>query len=111
MDANQKLQQFQQLNHEKKVEIDKNILSVLSKKGNTDAWEILARINNMDIIPDSLLDSIYLDFERSIDKIKEWKVEDQLHSFSKAKEYIKSLHQQEEEEMAQENPDDLLNNL
>lgn len=111
MKAEEKLKQFQQLTYEKKVEINKNILSVLNKKWNTDAGEILARINSMDIIPDNLLDSIYLDFERSIDKIKEWKVEDQLHSFSKAREYIKSLRKQEEEEIAKENPDDLLNNI
>jgi hypothetical protein len=32
MKAEEKLQQFQQLTYKKKVEIDKNILSVLNKK-------------------------------------------------------------------------------
>jgi hypothetical protein len=105
------LQQFQQLTYKKKVEIDKNILSVLNKKWNNDAWKILDRINEMDIIPNNLLNNIYLDFERSIDKIKEWKVENQLYSFSKTKEYTDFLRQQEKAEMAKENLDDLLKNI
>ncbi len=111
MDANQKLKQFKELSYEKKVEMDKNILSVLSEKWNTDAWEILATINDMDPIADNILNSIYLDFENSIDKIEQWKIEDQLHTFDKAKDYIATLHQQEKIERESENPDDLLNNL
>lgn len=111
MDTNQKLEQFKKLTYEKKVEIDKNILSVLSEKGNTDAWEILNTINNINPISNEILDSIYLDFENSIDKIKQWKVDNQLYTFDKAKNYIASLRQQEEKERANENPDDLLNNL
>lgn len=106
-----KLAQFKSLSYEEKLKIDTNILSVLGEKWNKEATEILDTINNMDSIPDNVLNSIYLDFENSIDKIRKGKIEDKLHSFVKARKYINSLREQEKLERESENTEDLLKGI
>ncbi len=111
MNADQKLVEFQKLDYEKKKEMCLNILTVLEQKGNEQAGRILAMTQKMTTIPDNLLISIFKDFETSIDKIKEGKVQDKLYMFQKSKEFMAQLRAKEKAEREAENPEDLLKEI
>gem|GEM_PF-5575170 len=63
-------------------------------------------------IPDELLESIFRDFQESMDKIKEKRQENSAVIYQNMQKHIKFIHQQEEEEKKNEdNPEKILDLL
>lgn len=111
MNVDQKLAEFQKLDYEKKKEMCLNILTVLEKKGNEQAGRILTMAQQMTTIPENLLESIFKDFEISIENIKEGKQQEKLYMFEKSKDFMAKLRAKEEADRANENADDVLSGL
>lgn len=111
MNTQSNIEKFKQLSYQEKLDIATNIITNLKNRWNTQAQEIFEYMNNSENISESFLESIYEDFENSIEKIKEKRVEGELHAFQQSHNYIKELREQEAQEMAQEDPDSLLEQI
>ena len=111
MNTQSNIEKFKQLSYQEKKDIATNIISNLKDRGNTQAQEIFEYMSNSDNISESFLESIYEDFENSVQKIKEKKIEGELHAFQQSHNYIKELREQEAKEMAEEDPDSLLEQI
>jgi len=108
MQLEQKLAEFQRLPYEEKRKMCINILTVLEQKGNEQAWRILTTTQSLDPIPESLLESIFKDFETSIEKIQEGKSQERLYMFEKSKDIMTQIRAKEEEDRVSENADGVL---
>ena len=106
-----KLEQFKKFSYDEKYKIAMNIVVNLKDKGNAQAQSIYDYIVSVDSAPEDMLESIYEDFETSIDNIKQARIGDDLHQFTKSVDYIKQLQEQEAQEREQENPDAILDQL
>lgn len=98
VDINKKLEQYQWMSYEEKLNISMNIISNLKDRGNIQAQEIFDRISNMDIVPNKVLDAIYTDFYNSVERIQKEKVSWELHKFEESKIYIQKIRAKEDEE-------------
>lgn len=105
----QKMRDFQAESYEEKLKISMNIITNLKDRWNVQAQQIYDKISQMDHIPETVVDAIYKDFCDSVERIKQEKIEWDLHKFAQAKEFMQKLREKEEEERLQENCEDLLN--
>jgi len=111
MNTKKKLEIFQSLNYNDRLNIVKKIIINLKNRGNIEAQIIFETLNTLDPVDDDLMASIYLDFEESIENIKKCRVDKELYKFSQSLKDAKILNKKEQEDKNQENPDDILNNL
>lgn len=102
---------FKTLAYEEKLDIAMNIITNLKDKGNEQAKEIYAYVSTLEKVPETILESIYADFEESIEKIKNEKVESELHKFDKVQDYITHMREREAKERAEEDSESLLEQL
>ncbi len=111
MNIQDKIQEFKTLPYEERLSIAMNIITNLKDKGNTQAKDIYDYVSTLEVVPDNILESIYLDFEESIEKIKNEKVESELHKFDKVQAYIHTIREREEKEKEGENSESLLEQI
>lgn len=102
---------FKQLPYQEKRNIAMNIITNLKDRGNTQAQEIYDYVSTLETIPDSLLESIYQDFEISVEKIKKERISDQLHVFDTAQASIAKIREREAQERVQENSESILEQI
>lgn len=111
MKDNSKIEEFIQLSYDEKLKISMNIIVNLKDRGNAQAKDIFDYISTIEKIPEHILETIYTDFEDSIEKIKGEKIQSDLHKFSKSEEYIHQLKEREFQERVQENPEGILDQI
>lgn len=111
MSDNSKIEEFKKLSYDEKLKISMNIIVNLKDRGNTQAKDIFDYISTLEKVPKRIVESIYKDFEDSIERIKWERIQSDLHKFSKSEEYIHQLKEREAQERAQENPEGILDQI
>ncbi len=111
MTVQAQLDVFKALSYEEKLKIATNIITNLKERGNAQAQSIFDYMHGFDVVPDTVLHSIYEDFKTSVERIKQEKIEDDVHKFTKSTSYIQELKSREEQERVEENPEALLDQL
>ena len=104
----QKMKEFQSKSYDERLQIATNIITNLKDRGNAQAQQIFDIMSNLDKIPDNLIDAIYKDFCTSVERIKQEKIQWELHSFHKSIDSMDKIREQEAKERDKENPDWLL---
>jgi len=107
----EKLDKFNALSYDDKYSISMNIITNLKDRWNTQALRIFDFMQTQKKVSESLLESIYKDFEVSVENIKQKNVKEDLHKFDNASKYLDQLRAEEEKERAQEDPDSILDQI
>lgn len=111
MSIQTQLEQFKALPYDEKLKIAMNIIVNLKDKGNVQAQEIYEYISTLEKVPENILESIYEDYEISVEEIKKKRITTQLHVFDNAQTSIDQIRAREAQERAQENPDNILKQI
>jgi hypothetical protein len=106
-----KLEKFNALSYEDKYSISMNIITNLKDRWNIQALKIFDFMQTQKKVSERLLESIYKDFEVSVENIKQKNVEDDLHKFENTSKYLDQLRVEEEKERVQEDPDSILDQI
>ena len=106
--VDQKMKEFKSRPYDEKLKISMNIIVNLKDRGNVQAQEIYDKISIMEKIPENVLEAIYKDFCDSIERIQQEKIQWELHSFDKAKDYMQKLREKEAQDREEQNCDRLL---
>ena len=104
----QKMKEFSNKSYDERLRISTNIITNLKDRGNAQAQEIFDIMSDLDEVPDDLLNAIYKDYSKSVERIKQERIQWDLHNFEKARNHIKNMREVEARERAEENPDWLL---
>lgn len=106
--VDQKMKEFLTKPYDERLKISMNIITNLKDRGNTQAQEIFDIISKLAEIPDDLINAIYKDFCTSVERIKQEKIQWELHGFAKSKHYMEVIREREAQERALDDPESLL---
>jgi len=71
----QKMQEFKSKSYEERLKISMNIIENLKDRGNSQAQEIYDSIEQMEKIPEEVVNAIYKDFCDSVDRLEQEKIQ------------------------------------
>ncbi len=106
-----KLKKFKALSYEDKYGISMNIITNLKDRWNKQALKIFNFLEKEERVKEDILESIYEDFEVSVESIKQKNIKEDLHKFDKTAKYLAKLKEEEEIERLKEDPDSILEQI
>lgn len=102
-----KIENFQKLPYEKRLEIITTLIKTLKDKWNQSAIKIYNSLQYISHPSDELLETIYTEFEEGVEKNNQSQKEKNINAFTKSQELLKRIQEREAAEQ-EEDPDSLL---